>query len=510
MSSHPVSGLSHRSPWIGLAALCLPMLIASMDVSVLFFAVPFISADLHPSPEQQLWIFDAYGFVLAGLLITVGTIADRFGHRRLLLTGAAAFGAISLLAAYANSAEMLIGARALLGVAGATLMPSSLALIREMFDDDSDRTRAVGIWSAVMASGVAIGPIISGLLLEHFWWGSVFLINLPVMALLLVVGPMLLPKDTGDRSRRVDLLSALLVLAAICSTIHGIKSLAADGVSAVRIAFVVIGLALGAAFVVRQQRAAHPLVDLKAFADRVFNMGLVVNLIAMFGLVGNAILVTQYLQSVLGYSPLKAALWSLAPSVLVGAAAPLAGAAAERFGRVRIVSVGLACAAAGFVVVAAVAADRPLWSMLIGCTMLACGLVIATSLVADQVVSGAEAGRSGATAGLLETTSEFGGALGIAILGSILAAVYHHTYPAAADPAAARTDLATALQTAHGDPAHAAAVIDHARTAFTNGMTVAAIVGAVVLFAVAAGNLALLRRRHQPSTALCGVAAAPE
>ncbi|WP_018178762.1 MFS transporter [Jongsikchunia kroppenstedtii] len=485
------------------------MLIASMDVSVLFFAVPFISADLHPSPEQQLWIFDAYGFVLAGLLITVGTIADRFGHRRLLLIGAAAFGATSLLAAYANSAEMLIGARALLGIAGATLMPSSLALIREMFDDDSDRTRAVGIWSAVMASGVAIGPIISGLLLEHFWWGSVFLINLPVMALLLVVGPMLLPNDTGDRARRVDLLSAILVLAAICSTIHGIKSLAADGFSIVRVTFVVIGLVLGAAFVARQHRAAHPLVDLKAFADRVFSMGLVVNLVAMFGLVGNAILVTQYLQSVLGYSPLRAAMWSLAPSLLVGAAAPLAGAAAEKFGRVRIVSAGLACAASGFVVVAATAADRPLWPVLIGCTMLACGLVIATSLVADQVVSGAEAGRSGATAGLLETTSEFGGALGIAILGSVLAAVYHHTYPVASDPAGARTDLATALQTAGSDPGHAAAVIDHARTAFTNGMTVAAIVGSVVLLSVAVGNLVLLRGERRAAGVLA-VAAAPE
>jgi len=509
MSPHSATRLGDRSPWIGLAALCLPMLIASMDVSVLFFAVPFISADLHPSPEQQLWIFDAYGFVLAGLLITAGTIADRYGHRRLLLIGAAAFGALSLLAAYSSSAEMLIGARALLGIAGATLMPSSLALIREMFDDDSDRTRAVGIWSAVMASGVAIGPIISGLLLEHFWWGSVFLINLPVMALLLVLGPFLLPSDTGDRSRRVDLLSAVLVLAAICSTIHGIKSLAADGLSVARVAFVVFGLALGAAFIVRQHRATHPLVDLRAFADRVFNVSLVVNLVSMFGLVGNAILVTQYLQSVLGYSPLRAALWSLAPSILVGAAAPLAGMAAERFGRARIVSAGLTCAAAGFVVIAVSAADRPLWPMLIGCTLLACGLVIATSLVADQVVSGADAGRSGATAGLLETTSEFGGALGIAILGSVLAAVYRHTYPVGSDPAAARTDLATALQTANGDPAHAAAVIDHARTAFTNGMTVAAIIGAVVLFAVGVANVVLLRGdRRSPSTLY--VAATPQ
>ncbi len=182
-----------RSPWPGLAALCLPMLIVSMDVSVLFFAVPFISADLNPTAAQQLWIFDVYGFVLAGLLLSMGAVADRVGHRRLLVIGATGFGIASVLAAYAGSAEMLIAARALLAVAGATLMPSTLALVRHLFVDEKARTKAVAIWTAVMTGGVAVGPIISGALLEHFWWGSVFLVNLPVMIMLLVAAPSSFP-----------------------------------------------------------------------------------------------------------------------------------------------------------------------------------------------------------------------------------------------------------------------------------------------------------------------------
>ena len=189
-----------RREWIALAVLILPILIASMDVSVLFFAVPFIAQDLQPTATQQLWIFDVYGFVLAGLLLTMGSLGDRIGRRRLLLIGAVAFSAASLLAAYAQSAEMLIAARAVLGVAGATLMPSTLALIRNLFHDETDRTKAVAIWSAALTGGVALGPIISGVLLEHYWWGSVFLINIPAMLLLLVTAPFLLPESKGTRS----------------------------------------------------------------------------------------------------------------------------------------------------------------------------------------------------------------------------------------------------------------------------------------------------------------------
>lgn len=248
-----------RRAWLGLAALCLPVLIVSMDVSVLFFAAPDIAATLGPSATQQLWIFDVYGFVLSGLLLTMGALGDRFGRRRLLMIGAIAFSAASAIAAWSTTPEALIAARALMGVGGATLMPSTLALIRNLFHDESQRARAVGIWSAVLAMGVGIGPVVAGVLLAHFWWGSVFLINLPVMLALVVVAPLVLPESRASRAR-VDLLSAVLVLGAVLPLIHGLQGLAAEGWSRTNLAYAVCGLAVGVAFVVRQAKLAHPML----------------------------------------------------------------------------------------------------------------------------------------------------------------------------------------------------------------------------------------------------------
>jgi DHA2 family multidrug resistance protein-like MFS transporter len=313
-----------RREWTALAVLCLPLLVASMDVSVLFFAVPFIARDLDPSATQMLWIFDIYGFVLAGLLLTMGSIGDRIGRRRLLLLGAATFSAASVVAAYSTSAAMLVGARALLGVGGATLMPSTLALIRNLFPDERDRGRAIAVWSAVMSSGVGLGPVLGGMLLENFWWGSVFLINVPVMATLLVVGPFLLPEFRATERRPFDLPSAVLSLAAVLPFIYAIKSTATDGWSALATALGVAGIVLGAVFVHRQRTIAHPMVDPALFRDRRVGGAVAVNVIGMFGVMGNAIVMTQYLQSVLGMSPLRAALWGLLPSVAVGGALGIA------------------------------------------------------------------------------------------------------------------------------------------------------------------------------------------
>lgn len=476
-----------RSPWLGMVALCLPMLIVSMDVSVLFFAAPFIAADLQATPEQQLWIFDVYGFVLAGLLLTMGSLADRIGHRKLLMIGAVAFSVASVGAAFAVSAEMLIAARALLAVGGATLMPSTLALIRFTFDDPAQRAKAVAIWSAVLTGGVAVGPIISGLLLEHFWWGSVFLINVPVMVALLVVAPMLLPGNTSDGTRRVDVISALLALGAILPLIDGIKKLAGDGWSVGRAALIAVGLVVGAVFVWRQRRAAHPLVDLTLFGDRRFAASIWINVVGMFAILGNAIVMTQYLQSVLGYSPLVAALWSLLPSVFVGAAAPAAAAAAGKWGQPPVVVAGLCCAAAGFVVLAVLTTTHSIVTVLVGATLLAMGTVAVASVIADYVVGTSPAERAGATSSLLETSSEFGGALGIAILGSVLNAAFRLSF---ADPEFVGTpagqSLSGAVATAHELPAAAAhELVAAAREAFVSGLTVAAWVGAAVLLATA-------------------------
>ncbi|MGC5246627.1 MFS transporter [Gordonia sp. DT219] len=476
----------HGSPWVALTALCLPMLIVSMDVSVLFFAVPFIASDLEPSPAQQLWIFDVYGFVLAGLLLTMGSVADRIGHRRLLMWGASGFSAASLLAAFSTTPEMLIGARAILAVAGATLMPSTLALIRHIFDDDADRAKAIAAWNAVLAGGVALGPIISGLLLEHFWWGSVFLINVPVMIALLVVAPILLPGDTAVAHRRVDALSAALVLGAILPLIYAIKEFAADGWAVGRLLIGMIGVVFGVVFVRRQRRLADPVLHLGLLADRRFSVSIWTNLICMFALLGNSIMVTQYLQSVLGYSPLRAALWSVVPSVFVGVAAPLAAVGAGRFGRPVVMVTGLLVGAVGYLLLGSLTGPDSLWIVLVASTLLAGGIVATTSVVADHVMGIAPADRAGATSGLLETSGELGGALGIAVLGSVLNAVYRIAFPAGPGPAEAGRSLAGAVAVSHTEtPDAAARILDAARHAFVDGMSAAAWTGAGVLVVTA-------------------------
>ncbi|MFT3900388.1 MAG: MFS transporter [Gordonia sp. (in: high G+C Gram-positive bacteria)] len=494
---------SPRSPWAGMVALCLPMLIVSMDVSVLFFAAPYIADDLHATAEQQLWIFDVYGFVLAGLLLTMGSVADRIGHRRLLMIGAVAFSVASVAAALAVSPAMLIGARALLAVGGATLMPSTLALVRHLFDDPAQRAKAVATWSAVFTGGVAVGPIISGILLEHFWWGSVFLINVPVMVALLVVAPILLPADTGEPTRRVDVVSAVLALGAILPLIEGIKKLGAEGWSFTWLLLILVGVAVGGLFVWRQRSLAQPLVDLTMFADRRFSVSIWINVIGAFAILGNAIMMTQYLQSVLGYSPLSAALWSVLPSVFIAAAAPAAAAGSVRFGRPPVVITGLLVAAAGFAVIAALTTTHSLAVVLVGATLLASGAVAVSAVIADYIVGVAPADRAGATSSLLETSGEFGGALGIAVLGSVLNAVYRLSFDDAdfAGTAAGRS-LAGALATAHdvvGERGHQ--LVAQARTAFVDGLTTAAWVGTGVLVATALVAAWALRGEAKPGEA---------
>src|SRR5215470_9060410 len=269
-ASHAVRARAGRKEWTGLGVLMLPLLLVSMDVSVLYFAVPFIARDLEPTSTQQLWIFDVYGCVLAGLLITMGSLGDRIGRRRLLLIGAAAFSLASLGAAYSQTAEQLIAARAVQGIAGATLMPSTLALIRNMFHDEKQRRTAIAVWTGATMSGIALGPVLSGVLLDHFWWGSVFLINVPFMVLLVLLAPVLVPEFRAPQAGRFDLVSSVLSLGAVLPVIYGIKEIAADGLSLERVLWIVAGVAVGAMFIARQARIPAPMIDLKLFRSRGF------------------------------------------------------------------------------------------------------------------------------------------------------------------------------------------------------------------------------------------------
>lgn len=478
-----------RREWAALGVLMLPLLLVSMDVSVLYFAIPSISADLNPGATEQLWILDTYGFVLAGLLVTMGALGDRVGRRRLLLGGAALFGVASVAAAYAHSPGALIGARALLGLAGACLMPATLALIRNLFQDPAQRAKAVTAWTSVMASGISLGPVVSGALVEHFWWGSVFLINLPAMALLLVLGPLLLPESKAAvRGGPFDLVSAGLSLAALLPLIYGIKELAKGGWAPLPALGVTGGLVLCLVFVRRQARLAHPVVDLRLIRTRAYGGSVLVNLLAMVATVGFAVFLTQYLQSVLGQSPFEAALWSLVPAVGVLVSAPLAAVLARRVDRAYVMGGGFLVAAGGFAWLAAIDRTTPFWAVLVASALYAAGLVSAMTLANELALGAAPPERAGSAAAVLESGQELGGALGMAILGSIGAAVYTAAMPSSA-PAAARETLGGAL-------GGSAAVLDSARGAFVDAMGGAALGASLLMVAAACLAVALLRGRR--------------
>ncbi|MEK8143714.1 MFS transporter [Streptomyces sp. M10(2022)] len=252
--------------------LALPTLLLSLDQSVLFLALPPLAEDLRPTGTQSLWIMDVYGFMMAGFLVTMGTLGDRIGRRKLLMAGAVAVGVTSLLTAYSTSAEMLIASRALLGIAAATLMPSTLALIGNMFQDPQERGRAFALWASCFMAGTALGPVIGGVLLEYFWWGSVFLIGVPVMLILLIAAPLLLPEYRDAEGGRLDLFSAALSLAAILPVIYGLKEISKHGLSTVPVLTAAAGAAIGAVFVLRQRKLAHPVLDVSLFRNLAFTV----------------------------------------------------------------------------------------------------------------------------------------------------------------------------------------------------------------------------------------------
>ncbi|WP_328472159.1 MFS transporter [Streptomyces sp. NBC_00448] len=494
--------------WTALVVLLLPLLLVSMDVSVLFFAVPYITRQLQPSSAQQLWIFDIYGFVLAGMLITMGSLGDRIGQRRLLLTGAVAFSAASFMAAYASSAGMLIAARGILGIAGATLTPTTAGLIRNMFNDEKQRQTAIAIWAGGLATGVSFGPVISGLLLAHFWWGSVFLINIPFMVLLLVAAPLLVPEARPRKTGGMDFVSSVLSLLAILPIIYGAKEMATSGVNTLRVASLVVGLVFGVLFVLRQRRP-DPMIDLNLLRSRAVKGPILTKFIANLTMSGTAILTAQYLQLVHGLSPLAAGLWSLVPSIGVGVTTPVSTILLKRgVDRSHLISGAFVLGVAAFGVMTQVQSDSQLWVVLLASTLLAGGMVVVMTLGTELLIGAAPRERAGTASAILATGTQFGGAMGMAVLGTITTAVYrrHITgrLPASVDADkvhAARQTLGGATVVAQSVPGRAgAAVLAAARDSFTAGIHVAAVTAAV-LMALSALLSALFLRRVRPQEA---------
>jgi len=490
-----------RREWIGLAVIALPCVLYSMDLTVLTLAVPALSAELRPSPSQLLWIIDIYGFLVAGSLITMGTLGDRIGRRRLLLIGAAGFGVASVAAAFSQSAGMLIAARALLGVAGATLAPSTLSLIRNMFLDPKQRTVAVSVWVISYAAGAAIGPLLGGVMLNHFWWGSVFLLGVPVMLLLLAVGPKLLPEFRDPNAGRLDLISAAMSLAAVLLVIYGLKQIAQDGFRSLPALLIVSGLTVGIVFWHRQKTLESPLVDLRLFRAPAFSASLATYLLATFVGFGAYIFMGQYLQLVIGLSPLEAGFWSLpwAGSFIVGS--NLTPPLARRFRPASVMVGGLALAAVGFGLLTRVGGSSDLTVIVAGSVVYNLGLAPVFTLTNDIIIGNAPPERAGSASALSETGSELGGALGIAILGSIGTAIYRsrlaETIPGGVPSEAAeaaRSTLGGALAAARQlpDPL-GASLLDAAREAFAEAFHLTAAICAAVVVAAAVMVAVLLR-----------------
>ncbi|MFF4212949.1 MFS transporter [Streptomyces sp. NPDC001796] len=487
--------------WLALCVLVLAVLLVAVDATVLGLATPFISEDLRPSGTQLLWIGDVYSFVIAGLLVSMGSLGDRVGRKRLLLGGATAFGATSVLNAYAQSPETMILARALLGAAGATLMPATLALIRNIFHDPRERSLAVGVWGATASAGTAVGPILGGLLLEHFWWGSVFLINLPVMAVLVLVGIRTLPESRDPHPGPWDLPSVILSLVGMIGVVYAVKEAAAHGFSWPAMGAGLLGAAALHGFVRRQLTLPVPLLDMRLFRRRGFSGAVLADLLTVLGMSGLVFFLSQYLQLVQGMRPFEAGLAELPAAVGAVAAGLVAGAAARRFSVRAVVSGGLA--AVGLALAALTVLDRTTGYSLIGIALLVVGVGAGLSftVTADVILAGVPKDRAGAASAVSETAYELGAALGIALLGSIVTGTYRNFPAPAGTPAQAHASLGGAVEAAANlPPATAQALLTSAREAFVEGLRWATGAGAVILLATAVAAWFLLRGQRLEST----------
>ncbi|MFJ8138384.1 MFS transporter [Streptomyces sp. NPDC096013] len=487
--------------WVVLVVLCVSLLLVALDATVLHVAVPAVTEDLKPGAIELLWIVDVYPLVCASLLILFGTLGDRVGRRRILLLGYGLFGVASGLAALAHDAQVLILARALLGVGGAMIMPATLSILRQVFPDRRERAVAIGVWSAVAAVGAAVGPLLGGFLLEHFWWGSVFLVNIPLMLISLPIGRLLLPESRGDRDGPWDVVGALMAAGGLFGVVFGVKRL--GGGEPVQSAWTVAPLLVGAVllvlFVRRQRRRTHPLVDLKMFRRPAFSTSVGCIVLAMLALVGLELIAAQYLQLVLGLSPLQTGL-RLLPLTFAAMAAGLFGARMlHRFGPRRMVCFGF-CLTAFSVLTLTVMGERDNTGLLLfGFLLLGFGLEMTLFGAYESMLSEAPPAQAGGAAAIGETSYQLGAGIGIALLGSVMNAAYAPGLSSVPGvPASAATSAGHSLGEAYDvagrlGGARGAALRDAARHAFIHGLHVTLLVSAALLLLGAVMALRLPR-----------------
>ena len=490
--------------WVALGLLMFPVLLVAVDNTALTFALPAIARALEPSGVQLLWIVDAYPLVLAGLLVSMGSLGDRIGRRRLLVIGSIGFAALSAATAFAPTPEWLIAGRAALGFFGAMLMPSTLSLIRNIFPEPNRRRLAVAIWAAGFSGGAALGPIAGGWLVEQFWWGAVFLVAVPLMVPLLALGPALIPESRDPSPGKVDIPSILLSMLVMVPVVYGIKAVATEGPGAAGLGAIAFGLAMGAVFVQRQLRLEHPLLDMSLFRNSVFSMAITANILALFSFNGFILFLAQHLQLLEGMSPSGAGV-AMVPALAATVVAGLMVVPLVR--KVRpgyVVAAGLAFSAAGYSMVTFGNHDGGPSLLLAALLVLALGVGTAETISNDLILGAAPPAKSGAAAAISETGYEVGSLLGTAVLGSILTASYQQNLrlPAGLEGILpgptlhnAGETLAGAVEAANLLPASLGGmVLDAAASAFDSGVHVTAAIG-LVLMATAAGLAAVVLRK---------------
>ncbi|MFD5715333.1 MFS transporter [Streptomyces pharetrae] len=490
--------------WVVLLVLCVSLLLVAVDATVLHVAVPAVTEDIRPGAIELLWIVDTYPLVCAALLILFGTLGDRVGRRRILLLGYALFGVASALAAFAPDAQVLIVARALLGVGGAMIMPATLSILRQVFPDRRERALAIGIWSAVAAVGAAVGPLLGGFLLEHFWWGSVFLVNIPLMLVSLPVGRLLLPESKGDRKGPWDVVGALMAAVGLFGVVLGVKRLGGgeDMTGPFTVLPLLVGAVLLALFVRRQRRRAYPLVDLTMFARPAFSTSVGCIVLAMLALVGLELIAAQYLQLVLGLSPLQTGL-RLLPLTVAAMAAGLFGARMlRRFGPRRMVAFGFCLTAGAVVLLTAMGREDNAALMLSGFVLLGFGLETTLFGAYESMLSEAPQEQAGGAAAIGETSYQLGAGIGIALLGSVMNAAYTPGLssvpgvPASASAAAGHSLGEAYLVAGRLGGEAGAALRSAARDCFVHGLHVTLLVSAGLLLLGAVMALRLPRVMH--------------
>ncbi|MFI2489214.1 MFS transporter [Promicromonospora kroppenstedtii] len=493
-SLSPAAGMSSRRRWTAVVVLSASLLMLTMDMTILNIALPEMAAELHPTSDQQLWIVDVYSLVLAGLLVSFATIGDRWGRKRMLLLGYGIFGVASLMVVFTTTAEAVIAIRALLGLGGAMIMPTTLSLIRVIFTDPAERARALSVWAAVSGLGAAVGPLVGGVLLEHFSWHAAFLINLPLIAIALAAGLAILPESRVRATGRWDALAAVLSLVGMTALVWGIKQFGKEATPALPEAWAALAVAAVALtwFAVRSVRSKHPLLELRLFRDRTFSAGMVAALGTTFSMVAALLLLAQWLQLVRGVSPVQAGLL-LTPEALAAAVAAIAAPPLSRvFGARAVLATGLALAGAGMLLLGVgPGGDLDLPRVLTVLVLVGAGTG-SLAIGSAMIMLGSPEEKAGNAGALEETSYELGAVLGVAILGSISALIYRSQF--AVDPALRAVDPALAAQ-AEESLGAAVAISDQlalpelataASAAFTHSMQVASLAGGAIMLAVAA------------------------